>query len=184
MTTRTQAADSRAAAEAVDSRMIPLSLILGVACSSPRVLPPTPSKWLTDSVHYLDPKVASALDNRLEAYEKRTRHQFFVWITDSTRGEPTHQFTLRTFNAWGIGRERYDDGVLLFIFVKDDMRWITVGYGLEGAISDQEGTRICREVIAPPMRAGRHEEALASGIEAVIDLVDRWDVRQSDRGSF
>jgi uncharacterized protein len=78
-----------------------------------------------------------ALNAKLVAYHERSKHYLLVWVGDSTHKEPTNEFTLRAFNAWAIGRERYDDGVVLFVFVEDDMRWITVGYGLEAAIPDR-----------------------------------------------
>ena len=154
-----------------------LTLALAIACSHPKPLPPTPHRWLTDNVGLLNPKTVKRLDSALEAYEKRSKHQVFVWIGDSTKGEPYQDFTFRVFNAWGIGRENYDDGVVLWLFARDDMRWITVGYGLEAAIPDREAVRICREVMRPHIQKGRYDEAVDAGVGAIIKAIDSWEKR-------
>lgn len=116
-----------------------------------------------------------SLNAKLVAYHERSKHYLLVWVGDSTHKEPWNEFALRAFNAWAIGRERYDDGVVLFVFVEDDMRWITVGYGLEAAIPDREATRICREVIKPMMHQGRTVEGIVMGVDLIIAAIDKAD---------
>jgi uncharacterized protein len=154
---------------------LPLALALAIACTHRKAVPPTPSTHLTDTVRFLSASTQSDIEAKLTAYEARSKHQFYVWITDSAHGEAYSDFTFRVFNAWGVGRERFDDGVVLFVFVKDDMRWITVGYGLEAAIPDAEAVRICRQVMRPLMQAGKHNEAVSIGVDAVIARIDAWE---------
>jgi uncharacterized protein len=154
---------------------LPLALALAIACTHRKPFPAVPTKHVTDDVAFLSSAATEVLEARLHAYEQRSKHQVYVWVTGSANGEAYPDFTFRIFNAWGIGRERFDDGVLLFIFVKDDMRWITVGYGLEAAIPDRDAVFICREVIAPKMRAGKSDLAVAAGVDAIIAKIDQWE---------
>jgi uncharacterized protein len=154
---------------------MPMALALSVACSHRKAIPPTPTMHVTDGQKFLSSTTVQALEEKLHLYELRSKHQIYVWITDSAHGEAYPDYTFRLFNAWGIGRERFDDGVMLFIFVKDDMRWITVGYGLEVAISDKEAVHICRDIIRPLMIDGRKDEAVTHGLDAIIAHIDAWE---------
>lgn len=156
---------------------VALALLL-IACGNARgSIPATPHRWLTDTVGYLTPEVQKAIDERLEAYEQQSKHQVFIWIGAGTNGEPHGDYCFRAFNAWGIGRAGHDDGVVLFLFVRDDMRWITVGYGLEAALSDREAVRICREIIGPMIRSGDRGGAIHAGLSAILLDIEAWEHR-------
>ena len=163
--------------KAYNVELLALASALAIACSHPKPIPKTPKRWLTDTVNYLSPKQAEAIDLQLQLYEMRTKHQVFVWIGDTTKGEPHQDFAFRVFNAWGIGREGHDDGIMLWIWTKDNMRWITVGYGLEKAMSDREAVRICREVIKPLMEAGKPDDALTFGVQAILLRLDEAEAK-------
>jgi uncharacterized protein len=85
---------------------------------------------------------------------------------------------MRLFNAWGVGRMGKDDGVVLFIFPDQDLRWITVGYGLTGALTDSEATHICRNVMAPLMREGRFDDAVTMGVDLIIAELDKAEAKK------
>ena len=76
---------------------------------------------------------------------------------------------MRTAQSWRAGRGKLDNGVVLFVFVKDRKVRLEVGYGLEGALPDVTAHRIIDEQITPRFRAGDY----AGGLEAA----DRRDHR-------
>lgn len=167
-----------AVAVSVRSSAVALALVIA-ACTGnqKRATPPMPSDWVTDSQAILSPFTRKALDERLRFYEQQTGHQVIVWISGSTNGEPHADYAIRAANAWGVGRTGKDDGVVLFVFVRDDMRWIWVGYGLEKAIQDKEASRICREVIAPKVRRGEVDGGIKDGVDAILWAIDSWEKR-------
>jgi len=59
-------------------------------------------------------------------------------------------FTIRTAQAWRVGQKKLDNGVILFVFVKDRKLRMEVGYGLEGALPDALAARIIADTIALP----------------------------------
>ena len=154
-----------------------LAIVVAACISQHRSTPPMPTDWATDLTGMLPTKAKASLDLKLKEYERTTGHQVIVWISDSTHGEPHSDFAIRAANAWGVGRQGKDDGVVLFVFTKDDMRWIWVGYGLEQAIPDKEASRICREIIAPKVRAGNLEGGIQDGIGAILWDIDGWEKR-------
>jgi uncharacterized protein len=134
-------------------------------------IPEPPRQWVTDRARLLPLESAAALDARLAAYERGTGHQVLVYIDGTTGGVPIEEWAARAFQRWRVGREGIDDGVVLFLFVSDRRARIEVGYGLEASLPDARAARIIDEVIAPAMRAGKPEEAVRAGAEAVLAAV-------------
>src|SRR5262245_48733710 len=90
-------------------------LLVGPSLARAAVAPPPPTRWVTDLVGFLSPETRSALDQKLERYEKETGHQVIVWIGDTIGTEPLDEWATRTFQAWRLGRKGLDDGLAVFI---------------------------------------------------------------------
>ena len=154
-----------------------LSFLTGwVSCGGSRPVPPSqPMSQVTDLAGVMSPVARLNLAADLQEYETRTKHQVWVWISDrALSGVPIEDFSRDTFNAWGVGRAGYDDGIVLFIFPKGDrlrMR-IQVGYGLEKALPDKECVRILREIAAPKMEFGKYDEGVQATVQAILAAVD------------
>jgi uncharacterized protein len=134
-------------------------------------IPPAPTRWVTDQAGLLSPAVRATLDARLEAFERTTGHQVLVYIGRSTGGVPIEDFVVRAFAKWRVGRKGMDDGLVLFVFPEDRRLRIEVGYGLEGAVPDVLAGRIVRDVMAPLLAAGRSDEAVRTGVDAILKTI-------------
>ena len=77
-------------------------------------------------------------------------------------------FTVRTAQAWKVGRKELDNGAVLFVFVKDRKMRIEVGYGLEGALPDVTAKRIIEDTIGPHFREGQFAAGLDAGVDAMM----------------
>ncbi|HEX6277798.1 MAG TPA: TPM domain-containing protein [Polyangiaceae bacterium] len=111
------------------------------------------------------------ITGKLEAHEKATGQQFAVLTLKSLEGDALEDFSIRTVEAWKLGSEKKDEGLLLLV-VKDDRKVrIEVGHGLEGSITDAYSSRLVREAMAPRFRNGDY----AGGIEAALDLLIRHE---------
>lgn len=111
---------------------------------------------------------AARLDARLRAFEGETGRQIYVAIFPKLASPSLEDFTVRTAQAWRIGRKGKDDGAILFVFVEDRKLRIEVGYGLEGQIPDAVAKRIIDERIVPLLKAGQGDAALSAGVEALL----------------
>jgi len=109
-----------------------LGLLFALSCGSSPRIPPEPKEWVTETrkPSLLSRTAGLSVAARLDAYYARSGHVLLVWIGDTTHGEQPDSYCMRLFNAWGVGRMGKDDGIVLFIFPDQDLRWITVGYGL------------------------------------------------------
>lgn len=161
-----------------------LLLLAGaVSAQDWRVVPPLNAR-LTDLAGVLSASQAAELENRLAGLEQRTGSQVAVLILDSTRPETVEQFALRVAEAWTLGREGVDDGVLLLVAIDDRKLRIEVGYGLEGAIPDARANRIIDRYITPHFRDGDYESGIAAGVDALTALIEGEDLpAPADGGS-
>lgn len=133
--------------------------------------PSAPTAWLTDRAGLLTAATRSQLDARLQQLERRTGHQFLVYVDRTTAGEPLERWTARAFGAWRLGRRGLDDGLALFLFVDDRRLRIEVGYGLEAVVTDAQSARILRDVATPLLRAGDPDGAVRGTVDALAVLL-------------
>jgi uncharacterized protein len=134
-------------------------------------VPDAPSGWVTDEVGFLTRDAAMGLDARLARFEASTGHQVLVYIGRTTGGVPIEDWAVRAFERWRVGRKGMDDGVVLFVFADDRRVRIEVGYGLEAVLPDARAARIVDEVVVPVLRAGRRDDAVRAGAEAVLSAL-------------
>lgn len=147
-----------------------LAILAMLAAAAP--IPSAPTRWVEDRAGLLSPAARTALDARLESYERATGHQVIVWIGKTLEGAPLDDWAVRTFEAWKIGRRGLDDGIAIFVFADDRTIDIEVGYGLEDKVPDAIASRIIREVMAPRLRAGDPDGAVTAGADAVLTAIE------------
>lgn len=134
-------------------------------------IPPSPTQWVTDTAGFMSPQAAQALNARLRNYERTTGHQILVYIGRTTGGPAIEEWAVHAFEKWKIGRKELDDGVLLVIMADDHKLRFEVGYGLEGDVPDVVASRIIRDIMVPRISAGRRDEAVTAGIDAMIGVI-------------
>jgi len=75
--------------------------------------PPAPGRYVTDRAGVLDAARSDALNARLAAFDRDISNQVVVWVDKSLPpGQDVETFARQAFNAWGIGRNDNNDGVL------------------------------------------------------------------------
>ena len=127
---------------------------------------------VTDLTQTLSASQQAALEQKLAAFEQKKGSQIAVLIVPTTQPEDIAQYSIRVADAWKLGREKVDDGLLILIATEDRKMRIEVGYGLEGPIPDLTAKRVINEVISPKFKQGDFYGGLDSGVDRLIGLVD------------
>ena len=133
---------------------------------------PESSHRVTDLTGTLTAAQTGALDARLAQFEARKGSQIAVLIVPTTQPEDIAQFGIRVADAWKIGRDRIDDGVILLVAKDDRTMRIEVGYGLEGVIPDAVAKRIVAEIIVPRFQAGDFAGGIEAGLAQLMKLIE------------
>lgn len=134
-------------------------------------IPPTPNRWFTDRAGIVSATEADLLNRKLEQFEQSSGAQFIVYIFPALEDEALEDFTHRVVEQWKVGQKKYDNGIVLFVFVKEQKVRIEVGYGLEGTITDAFSSRVIRDVIAPAFQAKEFGKGLQGAADAIINKI-------------
>ncbi len=133
---------------------------------------PAFDRWVVDQTATLDSNTREHLESELAALDERKGAQLAVLIVPTTGTESIEGYARRVFDAWKLGREGVDDGIL-FVVAKEDRRLrIEVGYGLEGAVPDLLAGRIIREQVTPRFRVDDYSGGIVAGVESLLRLID------------
>jgi len=138
------------------------------AAQDTRAVPPPPAHYFNDYAGLVGAADAARLEQKLKAFDDQTSSQVVVALFGALPWEPMEDFTVRTAQAWKVGRAKLDNGAVLFVFVNDRKMRLEVGYGLEGALPDVTAKRILEDTVGPFFREGRYAEGLSAGVDAVL----------------
>ena len=133
---------------------------------------PELSHRVTDLTATLSIQQATALENRLAAFEAEKGSQIAILIVPTTQPEDIAQFGIRVAEAWKVGRKNVDDGVILIVAKEDRKLRLEVGYGLEGAIPDAIAKRVIAETITPFFKIGDYAGGIDAGITQLMQLIE------------
>jgi uncharacterized protein len=125
---------------------------------------PQLSQRVTDLTGILTAEQIVALDTKLAAFEAKKGSQIAVLMLPSTQPEDIAAYGIRVADAWKIGREKVDDGVILIVAKDDRKSRLEVGRGLEGVIPDAIAKRVLAETMKPHFK----NEDYAGGIDEVL----------------
>ncbi len=106
----------------------------------------------------------------VQLYEK-TKAQVVVVTVDTVGGQDIHEYGVQLGRAWGIGEKEKNTGVLLLLAVQDREVDISVGYGLEGAITDARSGIILDNYAVPYFKNNDFSEGLAATYDALVNEV-------------
>ncbi|WP_299549348.1 TPM domain-containing protein [Seonamhaeicola sp.] len=125
---------------------------------------------------YTKPKLLSKRDStnlaiKLRKYSDTTSTQIVVAIISSTEGEEIKYLGAQWGEAWGIGQEKEDNGILILL-AKDDRRIaINTGYGVEHLLTDAMSKRIIERDIIPFFKQNNYYGGLNRGTDAIFEVL-------------
>lgn len=127
--------------------------------------------YVTDEAHLFQPGADARLRAALSAFAAETSNQIAVAIYPRSPTPSIEDFTIRTAELSGIGRNGLNNGAILFVFLAERTARIEVGYGLEGALTDALSRRILDAQLAPRFARGEYEEGVQAALGAMCDAV-------------
>jgi len=134
-------------------------------------IPPSPTRYVTDTAGFISESTRAQLDAKLEDYARANGHQILVYIGQSTGDTPIEDWGVKAFERWKPGRKGLDDGLALFIMAQDRKVRIEVGYGLESTVTDAVSSQIIQEIMDPRIRAGDRDGAVVGAVNALLGAI-------------
>ncbi len=148
---------------------VPLFLARAGAAAGP-VVPPVPTRFVTDKAGVIAPDVAVGLERRLFDFERETSNQFLVYTeTTVPDGTTLEEYTVACAQAWKAGQTQRKNGMILFVFPGSRKARLEVGYGLEAAMPDALARQVLDEQVLPRFRTGDYSGGISAGVSAAIE---------------
>ncbi|MGH6833604.1 MAG: TPM domain-containing protein, partial [Methyloceanibacter sp.] len=104
----------------------------------------------------------------LKALEDKSSDQVAVVTLPSLQGYTIEDFGYQLGRHWGIGTERFDNGVILVVAPNERKVRIEVGRGLEGTLTDALSKIIIENGILPRFREGDFAGGIKDGVRDII----------------
>lgn len=136
-----------------------------------KAIPDHGGRWVHDEAGILTPQTIGALEAMLKAERDSTSNQIAVFLVQNLEGGDLDEYANRVFNAWKLGDEKKDNGVLFIVAMDEKQMRIEVGAGLEGVLTDVQSSRINRNEVAPLFRRKEYEKAIVSGVFSIIQTI-------------
>ena len=86
-------------------------------------------------------------------------------------GAEYNDYANRLYSAWGIGKKGEDNGVLIFVTVKERKMRIETGYGVEGILPDGLAGEVRDSYMLPYLEQDKFGEGIMNGAAAVAMII-------------
>ena len=102
---------------------------------------------------FLSQQEAEQLEQELQNFSLETSNQICIVIVDDLNGLDDASFATGILNNWGVGQKGKNNGLVILVKPTGNSGerrlFISVGYGLEGAITDIQTKHIRENEIVP-----------------------------------
>lgn len=138
-----------------------------------------PNVQSSDSTQYvsnpdgiLDDATVRQLNGQLRQLRHTTTVEAVVVVVDNIEPADIDGFATDLFQAWGLGKDDKDNGLL--ILVAKDLRRAAIrpGYGLEGVLPDITCGTILREDMFPAFRRDDYDGGLVSATNRIYTILN------------
>ncbi|MBO8485394.1 MAG: TPM domain-containing protein [Bacteroidetes bacterium] len=149
---------------------------------------PVPPRLVNDFAGIFTAREALHLEQMLTAFDDSTSNQIAVITTTDLEGLTPAEYATRTGLEWGIGSEKYDNGIVVLVkpktYSSNGQVNISVGYGLEGAIPDAYAKRIIDNEMIPHFAEGDYFGGVAAGCTTLMKLASGEISEPEETGSI
>lgn len=135
-------------------------------------VPGTPGSWVNDYANLFSTSEVSQLDQKLNEFEYRTSTQIFVVTIDDNNGYPANMLAPLIGEAWGVGQQGKDNGIVILVDMQDRDMHIATGYGNEEYVTDLLAGRIVDHEIIPNFKNGEYYVGIDAATDILISLLD------------
>lgn len=135
-------------------------------------VPAAPQSWVNDYAGVFSGAELSALERKLNEFEFRSSTQIFIVTLDDNGGYSVSDLAPRIGEAWGVGQQGKDNGLLMVLDMQARDVFIATGYGLEEYIPDITAGRIVQHELIPNFKNGNYYAGVDAAVDVMISLLD------------
>jgi uncharacterized protein len=165
--------------------VVAIALLSASAGAMPVEQVPTPrdGRWISDTTGTLSATTIQQVEALATQVDSRGQGQLGVAIVASTDGREPRRYATELFNRWGVGHASRDDGILLFIAVRDRKAEIIVGRGVDSPSTLAQTDRIMASAVVANFKRGDANAAVLQAAQELVNLLATLSLRQQARPS-
>jgi uncharacterized protein len=132
---------------------------------------PEPMGPVNDFAGVIPSQYKRSMNNLAIEVMQKTGASVVVATFKSIGDSDPADFANRLYEAWGIGKEGQDKGVLILLAVRERRVRIETGYGIEGILPDGLTGEILDRYVIPYLKKGDYGRGLSNAMIAVSSLM-------------
>ena len=160
--------------------LLMLLLVLLAACgeesssSAAEIVEPADNFYVSDYADVLESDTISYIQNLNGALEEACGGQIVVVTIDFLGDLDAEQYAYEIINQWGVGDEDENNGVVLLLVPGEGKCWITVGTGLEDALTAGKLETILETWFYDDFDAGDYDAAVYNTVQYLQSWFEDW----------
>lgn len=132
---------------------------------------PEPRGFINDFAGIISGEYELRMAALAQEVEEKTGAELVVVTVRDMGGLDEKEYANRLFEAWKIGKKGEDNGVLLFLALKERRVRIETGYGIESLIPDGFAGELLDTYVVEELRQGHYDLALYRGLTAIAGVI-------------
>lgn len=117
----------------------------------------------------------------LDSLQTQTGAEVALVAVNSIGGNEIKPFATDLFKAWGIGKAKRDNGMLVLFVLGDKKVTFETGYGLEGILPDAICKRIQYQSMVPEFKKGHYDAGLLAGIQRIGSTIRKEPIAEAPK---
>lgn len=135
---------------------------------------PQPQRLVNDLADIFSSSQEQSMESALVAFADSTSNQIAVVTVPELYGMDKAQLAFEIGENWGVGQQKFDNGVVILIKPKvGNSRgevFIATGYGLEGVLTDAACRRIIEQYMIPAFQANDYYAGVVNALNVILPL--------------
>lgn len=135
--------------------------------------------FLYDKVGLLTKEQFKLIDESLREFEKETTSEILIFVSPSIPEQYKNAFyySVELSNELQVGKEGINNGVLIFLSLKEKALEIRLGYGFEWAMKQSQVDSIATKMLTF-FRSAQFYEGLRNGIDSIKESAKtiKWNI--------
>mgnify|MGYP002568913143 CR=1 FL=1 len=129
--------------------------------------------YVADYANVMEEEDKSHIISLSNSLEKECGAQIAVLTTNDLQGLDIEEYSRETGNAWGLGAEDKDNGVIIVLYLGDGENgiWVSVGTGLEGQLNDGKVGRFIDNYAMEDLQNGNYSSGVTKLYDELLNSV-------------
>jgi uncharacterized protein len=129
--------------------------------------------WTSDYEKIFTKEQINELDSIIADFEKQSSNEIAIISIDSswTTIEKFDNLTISIGEFWGVGKKDINNGIVIGISKGLRKIRISIGYGIEEKLTDEETKKIINDIIIPYFKKGMYFEGTKKGLSSIMQEI-------------